>query len=489
MELSRTRFDLPQAANSMIASRSQLLILTFLLTPQFASAQPQPQSPQYTVTDLGSFTARSLNDSSRVAGSMGNKAVLHSDGVLRDITPPGGVIAEAFGINNLGQVVGRVFICDFVNGNCVNGRTRAFVFDRGAHALLGTLGGRDSRAHGINDSGQVTGYSDAAAPSPQVPEEAHAFIFQNGVFEDIGARSNTISTIATSINASGQVAGHAGSNTSDRGAFVFSNGSFTFFETSGAAHDINAGGQVVGHFGGNDDGSGRAFLFTGGVRQDLGTLSPLHTFSKAQAINSAGTVVGVSSPSFFSSEGERAFIFKDGTMQDLNSLVAADPARVLASAADINDAGQIVVNGLINGQNHAFLLTPTEPMLLAEPNTNKAIAVQSVLFFRDPFAITTAHNLGGDARTRLTILARNIETSAGEIVAPPTVTAQTAQHPGIALPVEFVGKVPGSSWLTQIVVSLPNELNGAGEVQLSVSFRGRTSNRTVINIVTAPVLP
>lgn len=473
----------------MFAPRSQFLLLILLLTPQFASAQPQPQSPEYTVTDLGSFTARSLNDSSKVVGSMGNQAVLFSEGVLRDITPPGGVIAEAWGINNLGQVVGRVFICDFVNGNCVNARTRAFVYNRGTHSVLGTLGGRDSRAHGINDSGQVTGYSDIAAPSPQVGEEPHAFIFQNGVFQDIGAGSNTISTIATSINASGQVAGHAGSNTSDRGAFVFSNGSFTFFETSGAAHDINASGQVVGHFGGNDDGSGRAFLFTGGVRQDLGTLSPLHTFSKAQAINGAGTVVGFSSPSFFFSGGERAFIFKDGTMQDLNSLVAADPARVLTSAADINDAGQIVVNGFLNGQNRAFLLTPTEPMLLAEPNTTKAIAVQSVLFFRGPFAVSTAHNLSGDIRTRLTILARNIETLAGESVAPLTVNAQTAQHPSIALPVEFVGKVPGSSWLTQIVVRLPNELNETGEVQLSVSFRGRTSNRTVINMVSVPVLP
>jgi len=471
----------------MFTSRLQLLTLILLLTPQFASAQIQ--SPQYTVTDLGAFTARTMNDSSKVAGSMGTRAVLYSEGVLRDITPPNGVIAEAFGINNLGQVVGSVFFCDFVNSNCVSSRTRAFVYDRGAHSILGTLGGRDSRAQSINDGGQVTGYSDAASPSPQVPEESHAFIYRNGVFEDIGARSDTISTIASSINASGQVVGHAGSNTSSRGAFVYSNGSFTFFETNGSAHDINASGQVVGHYGGNDDGSGRAFLYTGGVRQDIGTLSAQHTFSKAQAVNGAGTVVGVSSPSFFFSEGERVFIYKDGTMLDLNSLVAADSARVLTSAVDINDAGQIAANGLLNGQNHAFLLTPTLPMLMAEPNATKAIAVQSVVFLRDPFAIRTALNLGSDTRTRLTILARNIETTAGETTAPLTVIAETAQDRNIDLPVEFVGKVPGASWLTQIVVRLPDELDAAGEVQLTVSFRGRTSNRASINILPAVVVP
>lgn len=142
----------------------------------------------------------------------------------------------------------------------------------------------------------------------------------------------------------------------------------------------------MGHYGGNDDGSGRAFLYSGGVRRDLGTLSAQHTFSSGQALNSAGTVVGVSSPSFFSNEGERAFIYKDGTMQDLNSLVPPDSARVYAQGSNI------------------------------------------------------------------------------------------------ALPVEFVGKVPGFSWLTQIVVRLPDELDAAGDVQLTVSFRGRTSNRAVVNI-------
>ena len=49
------------------------------------------------------------------------------------------------------------------------------------------------------------------------------------------------------------------------------------------------------------------------------------------------------------------------TMQDLNSLLApsSGPGWELDSANAINDAGQIVGEGLVNGQDHAFLLTPT----------------------------------------------------------------------------------------------------------------------------------
>ncbi len=124
------------------------------------------------------------------------------------------------------------------------------------------------------------------------------------------------------------------------------------------------------------------------------------------------------------------------------------------------------------------------PMLLAEPNTNKAIAIQSVMFLRDPFTITTTHNLSSDRRTRLTILVRNMETTAGDSLAPPTVQAEDSLHRIISLPVEFVGKVPKFSRLTQIVVRLSDELD-PGDLQLRVSFRGRTSNKGVITVNSA----
>jgi probable HAF family extracellular repeat protein len=399
--------------------------------------------------------------------------------VLTVITPPGGVIAEALGINNLGHVVGRNFTCDIIDGNCVNGRTRAFIYRNGAFQVLGTLGGRDSLAFDINDSEQVTGWSHATLPNG----DEHAFIFQNGTFEDINTIIGTTSSSGSSINASGQIAGRAGSNTSNRGAFLYTNGATQFFELQGSAEDVNNSGQVVGVFGGNDDGSGRAFLFSGGVRQDLGTLSLQHNFSHAFAINNVGRVVGISSQSFFTREDERAFVHANGMMQDLNSLIPAGSGWVLTVAVDINDAGQIVGNGKFNGQDRAFLLTPTEPTLLTDVSTNKVIALESISFLAGPFRLTTPHNLSTDQRTRITLLTRNVEMIAGETVAPPFVEAEDAQHNVFVLPVEFVGKIPGANWLTQIVVRLPDELTAGGNLQVSVLFRGRRSNRGEITIL------
>jgi probable HAF family extracellular repeat protein len=414
---------------------------------------------------------------------------------MTDITPTGGpqTIAHgaSYGINDLDQAVGGVSFCDLDEiGNCRNSRTRAFIFNvvTQTQTVLGTLGGRDSWAWAINNAGQVTGWSHVAGSTPGTNGDEHAFVFQNGAFEDIGARTTGGNSNASSINATGQTSGWVRARTinGDNGPFLYSAGSFAFFQVNGSAFDINNAGQVVGVMGGNDDGSGQAFLISGGVVQDLGKVSPGHNYAKASAVNNAGHIVGVSSPSFFSSSGERAFIFRDGVMQDLNNLIAADSGWVLASAVDINDAGQIVGNGFKDGQPKAFLLTPTQPLLMTEPNSTKAVVVESIVFLRDPFGLQTRHPLSPDRRTRLTIVARNIELVAGENITPPTVQAENAQHQLIDLPVEFIGKIPGATWLTQITVRLPDQLNTAGEVQLRISFRGRLSNSGSITMSASP---
>jgi probable HAF family extracellular repeat protein len=468
----------------MFSSRSQLSALLLLLIASVATVRAQ--SAQYTVTDLGPFFyPHAINDSGQVAGSFINgtgAAMLYSEGVLKVITPPDGRSAQAWGINNLGDVAGEVMFCDIVDGNCVNARSRAFIYNssRNTYNVLGTLGGNSSRAYAINDFDQVTGYSDIDT----VSSVSHAFIFRDGMFTDIGAALGSAGTLAQSINANGQVAGFASSNTAARGAFLYDSGVFLFFEPNGSARDINNRGELVGGFGGNDDGSGRAFLYTHGARLDIGTLGG--SFAGASAVNNLGQVVGRSGPSFFDPSSLRAFIYDGGVvgsvMKDLNTLVPTVGGRVLIEATDINDAGQIVANGKLNGEDHGFLLTPTQPMLLVEPNLNKAIAVQSVMQLRDPFSVTTAHNLSSDTRTRLTILVRNFETMPGEIVAPPTVEAEDSQHRTVSLPVEFFGKVPKAGWLTQIVVRLPDEVDGAGNLQLSVTFRGRVSNKAIVTV-------
>ena len=129
---------------------------------------------------------------------------------------------------------------------------------------------------------------------------------------------------------------------------------------------INERGTVVGFSNPPGDQGGtlfipHAFLWTkqGGTR-DLGTLQGDQT-SQANGINARGQVVGVSS----GAGGNRAFLWRDGVMIDLNTLAGPGFADRLVSATDINDAGQITGRLLEagTGKTMPFVATPvaTDP--------------------------------------------------------------------------------------------------------------------------------
>lgn len=109
----------------------------------------------------------------------------------------------------------------------------------------------------------------------------------------------------------------------------------------------------------NDDGlilvgaGTRGFLYIRGVFTDLGTLGGTTTY--VSGINSRGQVVGTST---IADGTDHAFLYRDGTITDLNDYVAPGSGWVLEGAGAINDHGQIVGNGTLNGNFDAFLLTP-----------------------------------------------------------------------------------------------------------------------------------
>jgi uncharacterized protein (TIGR03000 family) len=135
--------------------------------------------------------------------------------------------------------------------------------------------------------------------------------------------------------------------------------------TASFADGINNNGQVVGAswFSGDDE---HAFLWdaTNGI-QDLGTLSAAKP-SKALGINNNGQVVG---GSYTASGQNHAFLWQDGTMSDLNDLIPPGSGRVLGDAYAINNVGQIVGQGVHNGQTDAYLLTPDSSALTAPAGT------------------------------------------------------------------------------------------------------------------------
>ena len=101
---------------------------------------------------------------------------------------------------------------------------------------------------------------------------------------------------------------------------------------------INNQGQVVGGSTLPGNTTAHAFLWTKetGIR-DLGTL-PGDFNSGALSINDKGDVVGVSNDT---SGGARAFLWQNGVMHDLNTLIPPNSPMVLLFAAGIDSSGQI----------------------------------------------------------------------------------------------------------------------------------------------------
>ncbi len=95
---------------------------------------------------------------------------------------------------------------------------------------------------------------------------------------------------------------------------------------------------------------------------DLGTL-PGGVGTFAYGINDNGQVVG-SGPVGVGSGANRAFLYSDGIMTDLNSMVSVPPGWTIQDAMGINASGQIAGTMYDATECHAVLLTP-----VPEPST------------------------------------------------------------------------------------------------------------------------
>src|SRR5260370_32680520 len=106
----------------------------------------------------------------------------------------------------------------------------------------------------------------------------------------------------------------------------------------------------------NTTGPVDGFSWTAGAGMtDLGALSGF-LYIQPYAINAQAVVVGQASNDPPTSG--RAFIWQNGVMSDLNTLIPGGSGWVLRIATGSNDNGQITGNGPVGGQTHAFRRTP-----------------------------------------------------------------------------------------------------------------------------------
>lgn len=308
---------------------------TLITFGSVALAKPAPSS--YSITDLGTLVPVDINNKGQVVGIGDNRALLYSDGRFTEISKArsGNNAISLSAINNKGQVVGtsinlgvssRVFLysdgttqdigiegsaSDINNkGQLVGGSNgSAFLYSGGTTTIINS---NNASAFGINDKGQVVGYSGD-------PEKA--FLYDKGTINDLGTLSPYDSSVAIAINDKGELVGN-----------LFYNAFPPIYDTS-------------------------AFLYTDSTGiTNLGRLLPSDIFSSASDINNKSQVVG-NSGNFSNS---RAFLYSDGRLQDLNNLIPPDSGFTLNYVDAINDRGQIVGTGTMNGQQHGFLLTPTK---------------------------------------------------------------------------------------------------------------------------------
>lgn len=359
----------------------------------------------YWITENGMVVGQSENNEiDPLTGAPAVYAVAWKAGKIVNLGALGGNQSSAAAANRRGDVVGVALnsnVEPFPNRSPYLGflffgygtQARAVLWRNGKMRDLETLGGPSSIALFVNEDGLVAGASDvdyasyATIENPDGGPTIHPFLWHEGRMRDLiadapaGMFGGTYGTV-TWLNDRGQVTGtmNLTGDTTWR-SFLWDGGVVTDLGTLGGTKTtswwLSENGAVVGRSDvtevcafcppGNQKQLFHPFLWQHGVMTDLGLL-PGDTAGTAYSINRHEQIVGRSLPCLgVQPNGEcrgrvhHAFLWENGSLVDLQTLVLPGAGLTVDWANQINDLGEIEGSGLLpNGDRHALLLIPQD---------------------------------------------------------------------------------------------------------------------------------
>jgi probable HAF family extracellular repeat protein len=308
-------------------------------------------------------------------------------GVLTDLGTLQGTDSDlscgAAWINDRGWIAGFSYVggIDPFSGMPAS---RSVLWKNGQIVDLGNLGEDFGGATALNNHGQVVGFSWNGIPNPVGifgnPTENRAFLWQNGVMQDLGTlcEANGVCGVdagAFAVNEKGQVAGVSATNTTPNDTtgiptvhpFLWDRGRMLDLGTLGGTVSgvdgptilLNNQGQVAGTSTLAGDTTYHPFLWQHGVMTDLGTLGGDTGF--VTWITDAGDVIGTADlPGPSGSQSHHAFLWRNGVKTDLGSLGGSSHAEGINSQSQLVGRSKPTPDSPVQ---HAFLWENGGPMV------------------------------------------------------------------------------------------------------------------------------
>ncbi|MEO7456714.1 MAG: hypothetical protein ABIY52_10665 [Gemmatimonadaceae bacterium] len=302
----------------------------------------------YSIKDLGTIggyhpVAIALSDADVVAGHTSkNRPFRWSNGALQEL--PTGIFTNHGDVSGISPSQPE----RIVGGLWFGASHRAALWTNGVHTdLQPLLGGGFTGAVDINEDGLVAAYSDDWAVRLNiVTKQVEKLVMLNDAVTSID-----------SMNKAGNVVGITGKAPTnaylyDKGLHVIKTpGPVTWDRVRVNDHGVVAATyDVPGHF-------HHAFTYDFKAKVFRDIHGGPFVSSITNGINNSGVVVGTGGDSF----NQYAWVWTEADgMQRLVDLIDAS-GWTLITATAINEHGRIVGNGVHNGQDRAFLLTPIRP--------------------------------------------------------------------------------------------------------------------------------